>query len=45
MECEVCGKTAKSENVHPCRFEKACTCWYGKPCKAGETLRQGLKRS
>lgn len=22
--CQVCGKTAKNDNVHPCRFDRAC---------------------
>ena len=30
--CEVCGKVAVSQEIHPCRFEKACPCWYGTPC-------------
>ena len=29
--CEVCERTARM-NSHPCRFEKACQCWYGIPC-------------
>jgi hypothetical protein len=29
--CEVCGKTAPAD-THPCRFERACKCWYGTPC-------------
>lgn len=35
VTCEVCGKTAKSAAVHPCRFAKACRCWYGEPCGKG----------
>jgi hypothetical protein len=35
MLCEVCGRTAKSASVHPCRFEKCCKCWYGSPCWYG----------
>jgi len=31
--CEVCGKSAPA-NTHPCRFAKACCCWYGKACGA-----------
>jgi hypothetical protein len=29
--CEVCERTAP-EAKHPCRFERACACWYGKAC-------------
>lgn len=32
MTCEVCGITAP-EKRHPCRFAKACRCWYGEPCQ------------
>jgi hypothetical protein len=36
--CEVCGKVSPSAEVHPCRFENACACWYGEPCKRGENI-------
>ena len=36
--CETCGKTAPAAK-HPCRFERACKCWYGTPCKSGENMR------
>ena len=26
--CEVCGDTSRA-----CRFEKACSCWRGMPCR------------
>lgn len=39
--CEVCERTGK--DAARCRFEKACSCWYGVPCKAGVTTRQALK--
>ena len=29
--CEVCGREGK-EGQHPCRFEVACSCWYGIAC-------------
>jgi len=29
--CEVCGRFAVPRQ-HPCRFAKACQCWYGIPC-------------
>lgn len=35
MTCQVCGRTAKSARSHPCRFEKCCACWYGRPCWYG----------
>lgn len=42
--CEVCGRVEKSSR-HPCRFEKACACWYGVACEpAGAPYRTG-KRS
>jgi hypothetical protein len=28
--CEVCQHYARAN--HPCRFERACSCWYGVPC-------------
>ena len=28
--CEVCERTVTRR--HPCRFERACSCWYGIPC-------------
>ena len=31
ITCEVCERTAARK--HPCRFEKACACWYGIPCE------------
>ena len=31
--CPVCELVAP-EDTHPCRFAKACRCWYGEPCKA-----------
>lgn len=30
--CEICGLVGYKE-THPCRFEKACSCWRGVPCK------------
>ncbi len=40
--CEVCGRTA--DKRHPCRFERACACWYGIPCRpAGASLRTTQK--
>jgi hypothetical protein len=30
-DCEVCGKTGNDAKA--CRFEKACACWRGVPCK------------
>lgn len=39
--CEVCGR--KGKDARRCRFEKACSCWYGIPCKAGVSLRAALK--
>lgn len=32
--CEVCEKVAPTRS-HPCRFERACSCWYGVPCVPG----------
>ena len=29
--CEVCGAEAQASR-HPCRFEKACSCWRGEAC-------------
>jgi hypothetical protein len=28
--CPCCGHVAAKR--HPCRFERACSCWYGVPC-------------
>ena len=37
--CEVCGRSAAPAK-HPCRFAKACRCWYGIPCDgSGRVLR------
>ena len=30
-KCEICGREAKA-GANPCRFEIACSCWYGRPC-------------
>lgn len=30
-KCEICDREAV-QAVHPCRFEAACSCWYGEPC-------------
>jgi len=30
-DCEVCGKVGAAAKA--CRFEKACSCWRGVPCK------------
>lgn len=38
QECEVCGKQGKAADK--CAFERACTCWYGKPCVNGESMRE-----
>ena len=35
--CDGCGKTAPVGR-HPCRFERACRCWWGEPCRNGETM-------
>jgi hypothetical protein len=42
--CEVCEKTAATGR-HPCRFEKACSCWRGVPCtaRAPEWRRRSLE--
>ncbi len=32
MTCEICGLDGPEER-HPCRFEIACSCWYGFACK------------
>lgn len=32
MTCEICEKIAPPTK-HPCRFEHACSCWHGKPCR------------
>ena len=40
--CGVCGRQGRL-----CRFEIACTCWYGIPCSGGGTVaatRRDLKR-
>jgi len=38
ITCEVCGVTADA-STHPCRFERGCSCWRGKPCCArGQAL-------
>ncbi len=29
--CPVCERTAPARR-HPCRFERACLCWHGRPC-------------
>lgn len=34
--CEVCERQGK-RGAHPCRFEKACSCWRGIPCKRKES--------
>lgn len=31
--CEVCERTVPVGRRHPCRFERACACWYGTPCQ------------
>lgn len=33
--CEICGLVAPTV-THPCRFEKACRCWYGESCQKPE---------
>ena len=30
--CETCGRESLSTE-HPCRFERACSCWRGIPCE------------
>jgi hypothetical protein len=42
--CEVCERTAKTA-THPCRFEKGCTCWRGKPCKGKGTVRASVEET
>lgn len=32
LDCEVCGRSGPALK-HPCRFEIACNCWRGRPCK------------
>lgn len=32
IECDICGVVGPAQR-HPCRFELACRCWYGEPCK------------
>ena len=41
LDCEVCGKTGA--NTSMCRFEKACSCWYGVPCVHGESIRKAVQ--
>ena len=31
MQCPICLKIS-DHKPHPCRFERACSCWYGVPC-------------
>lgn len=41
--CEVCEHTATKR--HPCRFERACSCWYGVPCNGTGRRYQAPKRT
>jgi hypothetical protein len=40
--CEVCGHVAAKR--HPCRFERACSCWYGVPCNGTGAKYRAPKR-
>ena len=40
MICEICGKSGKA--AEKCAFEHYCSCWYGIPCKNGESLRKHM---
>jgi|GEM_PF-2811007 len=37
--CEICERPTPANGRHPCRFERACACWYGVACHpAGASL-------
>jgi hypothetical protein len=38
QRCETCDRESYAGERHPCRFEIACTCWYGIPCSGRGTI-------
>lgn len=42
--CETCDRTAPSARRHPCRFERACACWYGVPCYPAGASHDAMMR-
>lgn len=41
--CPTCEREG-ARNTHPCRFERACACWYGVPCKPTGASKRDMDR-